>query len=133
MTDVEKLSEAIAAATAYPTGLEQLRAAWAKLLHTLYSLDIPLPPKNGNGSVEVNGHRLEYTISFGSVTSLYATNASNADEEARALIALVPELVKYLERLAQTARDATVVADAIHRALEDERVQAALAMRALEK
>jgi hypothetical protein len=45
----------------------------------------------------------------------------------------VPAFVGYLERVAQTARDALVVAEALRRALADERVQAALAMRALEK
>jgi hypothetical protein len=49
------------------------------------------------------------------------------------LIELVPAFVRYLERVAQTARDALVVAEALRRALADERVQAALAMRALEK
>jgi hypothetical protein len=67
------------------------------------------------------------------VTNVHAWGAYRADEQVRMLIELVPAFVQYLERVAQTARDALVVAEALRRALADERVQAALAMRALEK
>jgi hypothetical protein len=135
MIDTQKLSQAIADASAYPAALEQLRSAWVEILNAMYSLGIPLPPKNSNGGVEREGRRLEYNVSWGQVSSVYTTSISGShpDEQARALIALVPALIEYLERIAQTARDATVVADALRQALADERVQAALAMRALEK
>jgi hypothetical protein len=124
MTEVEKLSEAIAAASAYPAALKQLNAAWAELLNTLCLLGIPLPSPEGT---------LTWDIVGGKVSNVRARNAYHADEPARALIELVPAFVEHLERVAQTARDALVVADALRKALADERVQAALTMRALEK
>jgi hypothetical protein len=128
MIDTQKLSQAIADASAYPAALKQLQTAWAELLRTISSLGIPI------GKIEAEGHRLEYDTSWGRISRVYAiTRSDDADSDARALIALVPALIEYLERIAQTARDATVVADALRQALADERVQAALAMRALEK
>jgi hypothetical protein len=76
---------------------------------------------------------LTWDIVWGGVSNVRAQNAYRADEPARALIELVPAFIQYLERVAQTARDALVVADALRKALADERVQAALALRALEK
>jgi hypothetical protein len=128
MMDTQKLSQAIADASAYPAALKQLQTAWAELLNAISSLGIPL------GKIEAEGHRLEYDISWGRISRVYTvTSSRNANSDAQALIALVPALVEYLERIAQTARDATVVADALRQALADERVQAALAMHALEK
>jgi DNA-binding phage protein len=68
------------------------------------------------------------------VTGVGVTGGTEAERNsARALVALLVPLVEYLESVAQAARDAQVVAEALRRALADERVQAALALRALEK
>jgi hypothetical protein len=128
MIDTQKLSQAIADASAYNTALTQLQAAWAEILNAINSLGIPLR------KIEAEGHKLEYDISWGRISRVYAiTRSDDADSDARALIMLVPALIEYLERIAQTARDATVVANVLRQALADERVQAALAMHALEK
>jgi hypothetical protein len=133
MIDTQKLSDAIMKAADYPAALKQLSAAWGELLNTVRQLGIPLPPTDGNDTVRAGEYSLMWDIMGGRVSDVRASNAYRADEQARALIALVPALIEYLERIAQTARDATVVADALRQALADERVQAALAMRALEK
>jgi hypothetical protein len=132
-TEIQKLSDAIVAAANYPAALGQLSAAWAELLNTMRRLEIPLPPTDGNGRVRAGEYSLTWDIVWGRVNNVRAQRAYCADEQARALIELVPAFVRYLERVAQTARDALVVADALRKALADERVQAALAMRALER
>ena len=129
----QKLSDAIVSAADYPAALEQLRAAWGELLSAVRLLGIPLPPTDGNGKVGVGEYSLTWDRVGERVNSVCARGAYRADEPARALIELVPAFVQYLERVAQTARDALVVADALRKALADERVQAALALRALEK
>jgi hypothetical protein len=128
LIDTQKLSQAITNASTYPAALKQLQTAWVDLLNTVSSLGIPIC------KIEAGGYRLEYNVSRGRISHVYAiTRSDSADSDARALIVLVPVFVEYLEGIAKTARDATVVADAIRQALADERVQAALAMRALEK
>ena len=129
----QKLSDAIVSAADYPAALEQLRAAWGELLSVVRLIGIPLPPHDGNGRVGVGEYSLTWDKVGERVTNVWARGAYRADEPARALIELVPAFVQYLERVAQTVRDALVVAEALRRALADERVQAALAMRALEK
>jgi hypothetical protein len=129
----QKLSDAIVAAAEYPAALKQLSAAWAELLSAVRTLGIPLPPTDGNGRVKAGEYSLTWDTLWDRVVNVRAQNAYRADEQARALMELVPAFVQYLERVAQTARDALVVAEALRRALADERVQAALAMRALEK
>lgn len=128
----QRLSDAIVAAADYPAALEQLRAAWAELLNTVHRLGIPLPPTDGEGKVRAREYSLTWDT-WGGIRNVRARNAYSGDDGARALIELVPAFIQYLERVAQTARDALVVAEALRRALADERVQAALAMRALEK
>jgi hypothetical protein len=132
-TEIQKLSDAIVAAANYPAALGQLRAAWEELLNTIHVLGIPLPPTEGNGRIEAGEYSLTWDWKGGRYTYVRACNAYRADELARALIELVPAFIQYLERVAQTARDALVVADALRKALADEQVQAALAMRALER
>jgi hypothetical protein len=133
MIDTQKLSQAIADASAYPAALKQLQTAWAELLNSLNILGVPLPPTDTSGRVEVEGYVLTWDMRLGKICNVHARNAYSADSGARALIELVPAFIQYLERIAQTARDATVVADALRQALANERVQAALAMRELEK
>ena len=130
---VQKLSDAIVAAADYPAALKQLSAAWAELLNTVRQVGIPLPPTDGNGRVRIGEYSLTWDGVGERVVGVRAQGAYRADEPARALIELVPAFVQYLERVAQTVRDALVVAEALRRALADERVQAALALRALEK
>jgi hypothetical protein len=134
ITEIQNLSDAIVAAADYPAALEQLRAAWVELLNTVRQIGVPLPPTDGNGGVRAGEYSLAWEGVYGGrVVGVQARGAYRADEQARALIELVPVFVQYLERVAQTARDALVVAEALRCALADERVQAALALRALEK
>jgi hypothetical protein len=115
MIDAQKLSQAIADASAYPAACEQLRAAWIEVLNTLFALRIPLPERSV----------VDYSLENGRVECVYG--------QGHALIEAFPPFIEYLHSIAQTACDAQVLADAMRKALADERVQAALAMRALEK
>jgi hypothetical protein len=133
MIDVQKLSSAIVEASSYPAALKQLSAAWGELLTAVRRLGIPLPPTDGHDRVTAGGCTLAWDVVGDKVTNVHAWGAYRADEQVRMLIELVPAFVQYLERVAQTARDALVVADALRKALADERVQAELALRALEK
>jgi hypothetical protein len=116
MIDVQKLSSAVVEASSHPAALKQLRSAWAELLTAVHSRGVPLPPP----PVELGQISLTWDWRGGGIVNVHACRADDGvDEEARALIELVPAFVQYLERVAQTARDALVVADALRKALAD--------------